>query len=125
MVPFGVPLNSRCRTVLGTQKGTIILTTTHMYVCRQVCMYTCLSIQSTRPIGFRALDFKAWRLNVSLSVSSLWCMVFEPLGFRELGGFRVSGFWALQGPSKASKAHSCRAHLFPNVGALIIRIGFP
>ena len=28
-VPFWVPLNIRCRTILGTQKGTIILTTTH------------------------------------------------------------------------------------------------
>ena len=95
-----------------------------MYVGRYVCIHFFLYNQHGQS-GLGVLDFKAWRLNVSLSVSSLWCMVFEPLGFRELGGFRVSGFWALQGPSKASKAHSCRAHLFPNVGALIIRIGFP
>ena len=28
-VPFLGTLNERCRTVIGTQKGTIILTTTH------------------------------------------------------------------------------------------------
>ena len=29
--PFLGTLNNRCRIILGTQKGTIILTTTHMY----------------------------------------------------------------------------------------------
>ena len=29
-VPFGGTLNNGCRIILGTQKGTIILTTTHM-----------------------------------------------------------------------------------------------
>ena len=28
--PLSGPLNTRCRTILRTQKGTIILTTTHM-----------------------------------------------------------------------------------------------
>ena len=28
--PFLGTLNIRCRTILGTQKGTIVLTTTHM-----------------------------------------------------------------------------------------------
>ena len=37
-VPFWVPKNIGCRTKLGTQKGTIILTTTHL--------------------GFRALGFR-------------------------------------------------------------------
>ena len=27
-------LNNRCRIIIGAQKGTIILTTTHVYVCR-------------------------------------------------------------------------------------------
>ena len=30
MVPFLGTLNIRCRTIIGIQKGTIILTTTHM-----------------------------------------------------------------------------------------------
>ena len=30
--PFLGTLNIRCRTIIGTQKGTIILTTTHMLV---------------------------------------------------------------------------------------------
>ena len=30
MVPFWVPLNIRCRIIIGTQKGTIILTTAHI-----------------------------------------------------------------------------------------------
>ena len=29
--PFLGTLNNRCRTILRTQKGTLILTTTHMY----------------------------------------------------------------------------------------------
>ena len=29
--PFLGTLNSRCRIIIGTQKGTLILTTTHMY----------------------------------------------------------------------------------------------
>ena len=29
--PFLGTLNSRCRTIIGTQKGTIILTTTHIH----------------------------------------------------------------------------------------------
>ena len=33
MVPFWVPLNIRCRIIIGTQKGTIILTTTHVNQC--------------------------------------------------------------------------------------------
>ena len=37
VVKIRVPtLNNRCRTILGTQKGTIILTTTHMIPVRQV-----------------------------------------------------------------------------------------
>ena len=31
LCPFLGTLNIRCRTILGTQKGTIILTTTHMF----------------------------------------------------------------------------------------------
>ena len=30
--PLLGPLNTRCRVILGTQNGTMILTTTHMYV---------------------------------------------------------------------------------------------
>ena len=30
--PFLGTLNIRCRTIMGTQKGTIILTTTHIYI---------------------------------------------------------------------------------------------
>ena len=30
--PFVGTLNNRCRSIIGTQKGTIILTTTHMYL---------------------------------------------------------------------------------------------
>ena len=30
--PFLGTLNIRCRTIIGTQKGTIILTTSHIYV---------------------------------------------------------------------------------------------
>ena len=30
--PFSGTLNNRCRIIIGTQKGTIILTTTHMYL---------------------------------------------------------------------------------------------
>ena len=33
--PFLGTLNIRCRFIIGTQKGTIILTTTHMGVCRK------------------------------------------------------------------------------------------
>ena len=32
MIPFGVPINTRCRSIIGIQKGTIILTTTRMIV---------------------------------------------------------------------------------------------
>ena len=31
MIPFGVPKYYRCRTIMGIQKGTIILTTTQMH----------------------------------------------------------------------------------------------
>ena len=34
--PFWGTLNNRCRTILGTQKGTIILTTTHVRQCELV-----------------------------------------------------------------------------------------
>ena len=34
--PFLGTLNNRCRIILGTQKGTIILTTTHILVLTQV-----------------------------------------------------------------------------------------
>ena len=37
-VPFVGPLNIRCRIILRTQKGTQILTTTHIYI------YICMSI---------------------------------------------------------------------------------
>ena len=30
-VPFWGTLNNRCRIIIGTQKGTIILTTTHVH----------------------------------------------------------------------------------------------
>ena len=30
--PLLDPLNTRCRIILGTQKGTIVLTTTHMFL---------------------------------------------------------------------------------------------
>ena len=36
--PFWGTLYIRCRTIMGTQKGTIILTTTHMYV------YACVNV---------------------------------------------------------------------------------
>ena len=36
-VPFVGPLNIRCRIILRTQKGTQILTTTHIYI--DMCMY--------------------------------------------------------------------------------------
>ena len=32
--PFLGTLNNRCRIIIGTQKGTIILTTLHMVDCR-------------------------------------------------------------------------------------------
>ena len=32
--------NNRCRIIMGTQKGTIILTTTHMYGCAHLYVYT-------------------------------------------------------------------------------------
>ena len=38
MVPFGGTLNIRCRIIIGTQNGTIILTTTHLCtLC--LCIY--------------------------------------------------------------------------------------
>ena len=40
MVPFWGTLNNRCRIILGTQKGTIILTTTYIHACMHACMYT-------------------------------------------------------------------------------------
>ena len=33
MVPFWVPQKIRCRIIIGTQKGTIILTSTHIGDC--------------------------------------------------------------------------------------------
>ena len=37
--PFWGTLNNRCRTILGTQKGTIILTTTHTYIYIYIYIY--------------------------------------------------------------------------------------
>ena len=43
--PFLGTLNIRCRIIIGTQKGTIILTTTHMYTYSvQFCMPMTLPI---------------------------------------------------------------------------------
>ena len=38
-VPFLATLNNRCRTILGTQKGIIILTTTHIYIYTYIYIY--------------------------------------------------------------------------------------
>ena len=48
--PFLGTLNNRCRVILGTQEGTLILTTTHMEVGR-VKAYM-------RFLGFRGLGFR-------------------------------------------------------------------
>ena len=55
--PFWGTLNNRSRIIIGTQKGTIILTTTHMYryvcpsvspsVCRSVCPSVCPSVRGS------------------------------------------------------------------------------
>ena len=43
--PFG-SLNTRCRIILRTQKGTIILTTIHVCMyCMNVCTHVCIHIQ--------------------------------------------------------------------------------
>ena len=42
--PFLGTLNIRCRTIIGIQKGTIILTTAHVYMyfnCRECCLTGC------------------------------------------------------------------------------------
>ena len=46
-VPFCGTLNSRCRIILGTQNGTIFLTTTHMMI------WDCLRLRDLRHRGFR------------------------------------------------------------------------
>ena len=35
--PFWDTLNIRCRIIMGTPKGTIILTTTHIHICIYIC----------------------------------------------------------------------------------------
>ena len=37
--PFFGTVNIRCRIIIGTQKGTIILTTNHMGLCRLLRVY--------------------------------------------------------------------------------------
>ena len=37
--PFWGTLNSRCRIIIGIQKGTIILTTTHIYAVPYIYIY--------------------------------------------------------------------------------------
>ena len=46
-VPFLGTLNNRCRIIVGTQKGTIILTTTH--VCVYVYVYIYIYIYTEAP----------------------------------------------------------------------------
>ena len=38
-VPLLGTLNNRCCIIIGTEKGTIILTTTHVYIYIYICMY--------------------------------------------------------------------------------------
>ena len=50
-VPFLGTLNIRCRTKIGTPKGTIILTTTHMVDCRvSILGITTMTWGEVRPI---------------------------------------------------------------------------
>ena len=61
--PFLGTLNSRCRTILGTQKGTIILTTTHIHIYIYIYIYVCfLTVKSPseRPVAMEAWTSKVW-----------------------------------------------------------------
>ena len=44
MAPFLGALNNRCRIIIGTEKGTLILTTTHIYIYTYIHIF-CLNNQ--------------------------------------------------------------------------------
>ena len=66
--PFLGTLNSRCRIIVGTQKGTILLTTTHVGFRVQGC-------------GFRGWGLQ-YRVSSSLDKASL---IVESFGLMVLG----------------------------------------
>ena len=70
--PFLGTLNNRCRIIIGTQKGTLILTTTYVCVWLGVmCLLFCL---------------KGERME-----SGVWDQAVCASGFRGLGGSGVQG----------------------------------
>ena len=53
MVPFLGTLNIRCRIIIGIQKGTIILTTTHTYIYIYLFIVKMEKKMETISLGFR------------------------------------------------------------------------
>ena len=77
-VPFCTQ-NNRCRIIIGTQKGTLILTTTHMHTTRQ-CGHTAVRSRNY---------FPPYTLN--RGTSSFACLISVPRGISEGGSGRSDG----------------------------------
>ena len=71
MVPFWCTLNIKCRIIIGIQKGTIILTTTHMSAS-----------------GFWVWSLELWGLRVESCSNGR----FAAWGFKAFG-LQDEGFW--------------------------------
>ena len=72
MVPFWGTLNIRCHIIIGTQKGTIILTTTHMVV-RSINLFLNPKIYVRQENPDQCLDCTVWQSTHSSCEAAISC----------------------------------------------------
>ena len=83
MVLFLGVLNIRCRTIIGIQKGTIILTTTHKASPTRTTRFVCgQESQQLGNVGFPRIGLKFigfWSLRFKVfSLGAIWVLGREP-----------------------------------------------
>ena len=71
--PFWGALNIRCRIIIGTQKGTLILTATHIYIYTCICV--CVRASIVSGAFLRSVLYVHGYVYISLSV---YCICAHP-----------------------------------------------